>query len=64
MPLLTAKEPLAIVNGTAISTSLAALTISEVAHLALLSLICTAQATEALLGSKGERFHNFGGTTR
>ena len=47
---LQAKEQLGIVNGTAFSASVAALTIHDAVHLALLAQVCTAMGTEALSG--------------
>ncbi|TDL23040.1 phenylalanine ammonia-lyase [Rickenella mellea] len=51
LPLLP-KEQLGILNGTAFSASVAALALSDAAHLALLAQVCTAMGTEALLGTK------------
>ena len=50
LPLLP-KEHLGILNGTAFSASVAALALTEAAHLALLAQVCTAMGTEALLGT-------------
>lgn len=50
LPLLP-KEHLGILNGTAFSASVAALALSDAAHLALLAQVCTAMGTEALLGT-------------
>ncbi|KAL0566724.1 Protein pal1 [Marasmius crinis-equi] len=58
---LASKEPLGILNGTAFSASVAALALNEAVHLAMLSQICTAMGTEALLGTRAsyDRFiHN------
>lgn len=55
---LVAKEGLAIVNGTAISTGVAALAIHEAHCQAVLSQILTAMSVEALCGSD-ESFHPF-----
>ncbi|KAI9508541.1 phenylalanine ammonia-lyase [Russula earlei] len=49
LPLLE-KETLGIMNGTAFSTSVAALALHEAMHLALLAQVCTAMGTESLLG--------------
>lgn len=50
---LLPKEHLAILNGTAFSASLAALCLHDAVHLALLSQVCTAMGTEAMLGARG-----------
>ena len=50
---LASKEPLGILNGTAFSTSIAALALHEAVHLSLLAQICTALGTEAMMGSRG-----------
>ncbi|KAG6903034.1 hypothetical protein C0995_007467 [Termitomyces sp. Mi166 len=50
---LASKEPLGILNGTAFSTSVAALALNDAVHLGLLAQICTAMGTEALLGTRG-----------
>ncbi|CCL99198.1 uncharacterized protein FIBRA_01213 [Fibroporia radiculosa] len=50
---LQSKEHLGILNGTAFSASVAALALHDAAHLALLSQVCTAMGTEALLGTTG-----------
>ena len=55
---LASKEPLGILNGTAFSASVAALALNEAVHLALLSQICTAMGTEALLGTRAN-YHRF-----
>lgn len=47
------KEALAILNGTAVSTAVAALAMHEVHHLALLSQVLTAMGVEALNGTIG-----------
>lgn len=49
LPLLQ-KESLGIMNGTAFSASVASLALHDAVHLALLAQVCTAMATEALLG--------------
>jgi phenylalanine ammonia-lyase len=49
---LASKEPLGILNGTAFSASVAALAMNEAVHLAMLSQVCTAMGTEALLGTR------------
>jgi phenylalanine ammonia-lyase len=55
---LKAKEGLAIVNGTSISTSAGALVLHEANVLAFLSQIISAMSVEALLGTQ-ESFHPF-----
>jgi phenylalanine ammonia-lyase len=50
---LESKEHLGILNGTAFSTSVAALALNDALHLALLAQVCAAMGTEALLGSRG-----------
>ncbi|KAH8087841.1 phenylalanine ammonia-lyase [Cristinia sonorae] len=50
---LSSKEHLGILNGTAFSASVAALALHEAAHLVLLSQVCTAMGTEAMLGAQG-----------
>ncbi|RAH80287.1 phenylalanine ammonia-lyase [Aspergillus japonicus CBS 114.51] len=60
---LTAKEGLAIVNGTAISAACGALVLHDVQQLAMLSQILTAMTVEALLGSP-ESFDRFFGEVR
>ncbi|GKT90204.1 phenylalanine ammonia-lyase [Colletotrichum tofieldiae] len=55
---LHAKEGLAIVNGTAVSTGVAALAAHESLHLAALSQVLTAMSVEALRGSD-ESFEPF-----
>ncbi|KAJ8083490.1 hypothetical protein AAF712_013794 [Marasmius tenuissimus] len=55
---LASKEPLGILNGTAFSASVAALALNEAVHLTLLSQICTAMGTEALLGTRAN-YHRF-----
>lgn len=47
------KEALAILNGTAVSTAVAALAMHETHHLALLSQVLTAMGVEALSGTIG-----------
>ncbi|KAF8653331.1 hypothetical protein AX16_004031 [Volvariella volvacea WC 439] len=49
---LASKEHLGILNGTAFSASVASLAINEAVHLALLSQVCTALGTEALVGTR------------
>ncbi|GAD98776.1 phenylalanine ammonia-lyase [Paecilomyces variotii No. 5] len=48
---LTAKEGLAVVNGTAISTACSALVLHDTHQLAILAQILTAMTVESLLGS-------------
>jgi phenylalanine ammonia-lyase len=55
---LAPKEHLGLLNGTAFSAGVGALVLSEAAFLAVLSQICTAMGTEALLGTRGS-FHPF-----
>lgn len=55
---LSAKEGLAIVNGTAISTGVAALAMHEAHSLAILSQLLTAMSVEALAGTE-ESFDPF-----
>ncbi|KAG6915457.1 hypothetical protein DXG01_011361 [Tephrocybe rancida] len=50
---LASKEHLGILNGTAFSASVAALALNDAVHLCLLSQVCTAMGTEALLGTRG-----------
>lgn len=50
---LASKEHLGILNGTAFSSSVAALALNDAIHMALLTQICTAMGTEALLGTRG-----------
>ncbi|TCD64556.1 hypothetical protein EIP91_003913 [Steccherinum ochraceum] len=50
---LSSKEHLGILNGTAFSASVAALALHEAAHMTLLSQVCTAMGTEAMLGAQG-----------
>ncbi|TWU72253.1 hypothetical protein ED733_001297 [Metarhizium rileyi] len=52
------KEALGLINGTAVSAAVAALALSEVHQLAVLSQILTAMAVEALCGT-AESFHHF-----
>ena len=47
------KEGLAVLNGTAFSTAVAALALHEANNLAVLSQVLTAMGTEALLGAVG-----------
>ena len=60
---LQAKEGLAIVNGTAISTGAAALALHDAHTLAVLSQVLTAMAVEALTGT-AESFHPAFGEAR
>ena len=55
---LRPKEGLGLINGTAVCTSVASLALWEANHLAVLSQVCTAMATEALSGQV-ESFHPF-----
>lgn len=55
---LKAKEGLAIVNGTAISTAAGALALHDAHNVAIISQILTAMSVEALLGTT-ESFHPF-----
>lgn len=57
------KEGLAILNGTAFSTSVAALVVHEANQLAVLAQILTAMSVEALMGSTGS-FDPFFATVR
>ncbi|KAJ7691159.1 phenylalanine ammonium lyase [Mycena rosella] len=50
---LASKEHLGILNGTAFSSAVASLALTDAAHLTLLAQVCTAMCTEALLGSRG-----------
>ncbi|KAH8994465.1 phenylalanine ammonia-lyase [Lactarius akahatsu] len=50
---LVEKESLGIMNGTAFSASVASLALHDAVHLALLAQVCTAMATEALHGVRG-----------
>ncbi|KAI9441666.1 phenylalanine ammonia-lyase [Lactarius indigo] len=50
---LVEKETLGIMNGTAFSASVASLALHDAVHLALLAQVCTAMATEALHGVRG-----------
>ncbi|KAL9712018.1 Protein pal1 [Leucoagaricus gongylophorus] len=50
---LASKEHLGILNGTAFSTSVAALVLNDAIHMALLTQVCTAMGTEALTGTRG-----------
>ena len=49
---LASKEHLGILNGTAFSSSVAALVLNDAVHLMLLSQVCTAMGTEALAGTR------------
>lgn len=51
LPLLS-KEHLGILNGTAFSAGLASLALHDALQLAVLSQVCTAMGTEALLGTR------------
>ncbi|KAL9621988.1 MAG: hypothetical protein Q9160_003650 [Pyrenula sp. 1 TL-2023] len=55
---LKAKEGLAIVNGTAISTAAGALALHDAHNVAIISQLLTAMSVEALLGTT-ESFHPF-----
>jgi len=55
---LASKEHLGLLNGTAFSAGVAALALSEAAFLAVLTQVCTAMGTEALLGTRAS-FHPF-----
>lgn len=55
---LSSKEHLGILNGTAFSSSVAALALHDAVHLALLAQVCTAMGTEAMLGAQGS-YHPF-----
>ncbi|EKM53421.1 uncharacterized protein PHACADRAFT_259798 [Phanerochaete carnosa HHB-10118-sp] len=48
---LSSKEHLGILNGTAFSASVGALALNEAVHLSLLAQVCTAIATEAMIGT-------------
>ncbi len=50
---LEAKEGLAITNGTSFMSAFAALAVWDAEELALVSDLCTAMASEALLGNRG-----------
>jgi len=52
------KEALGVLNGTAVSTAVAALALQESHHLAIFSQVLTAMGTEAMLGSIGN-FNDF-----
>ena len=52
------KEHLGLLNGTAFSAGVAAMALSEAAFLAVLTQVCTAMGTEALLGTRAS-FHPF-----
>ncbi|KAE9411419.1 phenylalanine ammonia-lyase [Gymnopus androsaceus JB14] len=49
---LASKEPLGILNGTAFSASVAALSLNDAIHLVMLSQVCTAMGVEALNGTR------------
>src|SRR5918912_1748017 len=51
--LLEAKEGLALTNGTSFMSAFAALVVWDAEELALVSDLCTAMASEALLGNRG-----------
>ena len=55
--LLSSKEHLGILNGTAFSASVASLALNDAVHLALLTQVCTAMGTEALAGTRGSFDH-------
>ncbi|KAF8633373.1 hypothetical protein AX17_004544 [Amanita inopinata Kibby_2008] len=55
---LASKEHLGILNGTAFSSSVASLALNDAVHLALLSQVCTAMGTEALIGTR-LNYHKF-----
>lgn len=50
---IQAKEHLGLLNGTAFSAAAASMALYDVVQLAFLTQVCTAMATEALLGSRG-----------
>jgi histidine ammonia-lyase/phenylalanine ammonia-lyase len=50
---LEAKEGLALTNGTSFMSAFAALAVWDAEELALVSDLCTAMASEALLGNRG-----------
>ncbi|GJJ13587.1 hypothetical protein Clacol_007843 [Clathrus columnatus] len=50
---IQAKEHLGLLNGTAFSAAVASLALYDTVQLAFLTQVCTAMATEALLGSRG-----------
>ena len=52
------KEGLGLINGTAVSTAVAALALSEANHLVVLAQILTAMTVEALMGMN-DSFHPF-----
>ncbi|MGG0754210.1 aromatic amino acid lyase [Brevibacillus laterosporus] len=59
MPLtLEAKEGLALVNGTSFMSAFACLAYSDAEEIAFIADICTAMASEALLGNRGH-FYSF-----
>lgn len=51
--ILHPKEHLGLLNGTAFSAAVASLALYDAVQLAFLTEVCTAMATEALLGSRG-----------
>jgi phenylalanine ammonia-lyase len=55
---LEAKEGLALVNGTSFLTAFGALAVADAEELAFVSDLCTALASQALLGNKGH-FNSF-----
>ncbi|PFM97823.1 aromatic amino acid ammonia-lyase [Bacillus cereus] len=55
---LEAKEGLALVNGTSFMSAFACLAFADAEELAFVSDICTAMASEALLGNRGH-FYSF-----
>ncbi|RAK95025.1 aromatic amino acid ammonia-lyase [Aspergillus ibericus CBS 121593] len=55
---LNAKEGLGIMNGTAVSAAAASLVLYDSHNLAILSQVCTAMATEALVGTV-DNYHEF-----
>ncbi|MED4805247.1 HAL/PAL/TAL family ammonia-lyase [Bacillus atrophaeus] len=55
---LEAKEGLALVNGTSFMSAFACLAYSDAEEIAFLADICTAMASEALLGNRGH-FYSF-----
>ena len=57
------KEALAVLNGTAVSTAVAALAVQESNHLAIFSQVLTAMGVEAMNGSVGS-FNAFFGRVR
>jgi histidine ammonia-lyase/phenylalanine ammonia-lyase len=55
---LEAKDGLGLINGTAFSSAFATLSVSAARRLAVVTDVCTALASEALLGNRGH-FHPF-----